>query len=74
MRAWLAIAFAVCGLFSAKVVSYGYHLPEPRSHVPGECILGLDDLPKGVELRFAVRPFNFYLRPGRAILSAPVTL
>ena len=60
-------------VFSAKAVSYGFCLPESRSRVPGEFYLSPDDLPKGVALQFAVRPFNFYQRLGAAILSAPVT-
>ena len=51
-----------------KVLSYGYFLPEGRSRVPGECLVGEDELPSS-KIIFEVTPRNCYGTEGRSLLS-----
>ena len=56
------------------VLSYGYYLPEARSHVEGECILGQHELPKGKNLVFSVTPRDCYGVAGAALISNAIRL
>ena len=49
----------------------GYNMsPEnPRARRPHSCRIAADQLPQGVEFRFAVRPVNSLGKPGRPIVS-----
>lgn len=50
-----------------RVLSYGYYMPESRSCVRGECIVGQDELPKNESIRVVVKPRNCYGREGNSI-------
>ena len=49
----------------------GYNMSpyNPRAHRPQTCRIAADQLPKGVEFRFAVRPVNSLGKPGSPIIS-----
>ena len=49
----------------------GYNMSpdNPRTHRPQTCRIAADQLPQGVEFRFAVRPVNSLGKPGRPIGS-----
>ena len=58
----------------STVLSYGYYLPEARSHVEGECILGQHELPKGKDILFTVTPRDCYGIAGAALASNTIRL
>ena len=49
----------------------GYNMSpdSPRAHRPQTCRIAADQLPQGVEFRFAVRPVNSLGKTGRPIVS-----
>ena len=58
----------------STVLNAGYYLPEPRSHVEGECILGQYELPKGKGILFTVTPRDCYGVAGAALASNTIRL
>lgn len=54
------------------IMAEGYNMSpdNPRAHRPQTCRIAADQLPQGVEFRFAVRPVNSLGKPGRPIVSA----
>ena len=53
------------------LIADGYNMsPEnPRARRPQTCRIAADQLPQGVEFRFAVRPVNSLGKPGRPLVS-----
>jgi len=58
-------------LFSRILFSRGFHLPEPRSHIPGYCLLAPEELPSGKRVVFTVTPRNEFGAAGHPISSEP---
>ncbi len=52
-----------------RVIAPDFHLPASKAGRPGECVFALAELPKGVHLRFDVRPVECFGKKGRAIRS-----
>lgn len=49
-----------------KVLSYDFCLPPAHANAPGECLIGLQEIPAG-EITFVVTPRNCYGTEGRCI-------
>ncbi len=53
------------------VIAQGYNMSpdSPRAKRPQQCSIALDQVPQGVNFRFAVRPVNSLLKVGKPIVS-----
>ena len=52
-----------------RALAPDFHLPESKAGLPGTCVFAIAELPKGVHLRFDVRPVECFGKKGRAIRS-----
>ena len=52
-----------------RVLSESFFLPPTREATKGSCVFAAGELPKGQQVRFAVRPTECYGHKGRAIFS-----
>ena len=52
-----------------RVIATDFHLPESKTGHRGSILLALDELPKGVHLRFDVRPVECFGKKGQPIRS-----
>jgi hypothetical protein len=53
-----------------RVLAQDFYLPESKAGKPGECVFACAELPKGVHLRFDVRPMECFGKKGRAVASS----
>ena len=52
-----------------RVLAPDFYLPASKAGKAGSCVFALAELPKGVHLRFDVRPIECFGRKGRPICS-----
>ena len=52
-----------------RVIAEDFHVPASKAGRPGKILFALDELPKGVHIRFDVRPLECFGKKGRPICS-----
>jgi len=52
-----------------RAIAPDFHVPASKAGRPGACVFALADLPKGVHLRFDVRPIECFGKKGQPIHS-----
>ena len=52
-----------------RAIAPDFHVPASKAGRPGACAFALADLPKGVHLRFDVRPIECFGKKGQPIHS-----
>ena len=52
-----------------RVIAEDFHVPASKAGRPGKILFALDELPKGVHIRFDVRPIECFGKKGRPICS-----